>query len=110
MKNYKIIMMAVAMVALLALGACKKEVAVDKLCESFKESVIAEQRDSGNVLTVDTVFLNQTTLTIKCGYDFACSSDCCGRSRKCRRIMRLSKIIRLRCRFCCNCFGSDHVP
>ena len=60
MKNYKIIMMAVAMVALLALGACKKEVAVDKLCESFKESVIAEQRDSGNVLTVDTVFLNQT--------------------------------------------------
>ena len=53
--------MACAMVALLAFDSCKREVAADKLFSSFTESVIAEQKDSGNVLTVDTIFLDRTT-------------------------------------------------
>ncbi len=47
-------------IALLALTACgKKEVSVDKVKNIIIENVTAEQKDSGNVLTVDTVFLNQ---------------------------------------------------
>lgn len=61
MKSRKVMMMVCAMVALLAFEACKKEVSVEKLRQSFVESVVAEQRDSGNTLTVDTFFLNKTT-------------------------------------------------
>ena len=61
MKDSKSFMMMCAIVALLTFVGCKKEVSVDKLCQSFTESVIAEQKDSGNVLTVDTIFLNRTT-------------------------------------------------
>ena len=52
----------VALMTLMALGACNKkgEVSVDKLSKTISESVIAEQRDSGRVLVVDTIFLNQT--------------------------------------------------
>lgn len=61
MKNKRTIIAAFAVVALLSFGACKRVVNVEKLCNSFSESVIAEQKDSGNVLTVDTIFLNSTT-------------------------------------------------
>ena len=61
MKNSKIIIMACALVALMTFVSCKREVDVDKLYKSFTESVVAEQKDSGNVLNVDTIYLNQTT-------------------------------------------------
>ena len=61
MKSNKIIIAACAAVVLLSFEACKRVVDVDKLYKSFTESVVAEQRDSGNVLTVDTIFLNPTT-------------------------------------------------
>lgn len=53
----------VALMALMTLGACNKkgEVSVDKLSKTISESVIAEQRDSGRVLVVDTIFLNLTS-------------------------------------------------
>ena len=53
----------VALMALMTLGACNKkgEVSVDKLSKTISESVIAEQRDSGRVLVVDTIFLNPTS-------------------------------------------------
>ncbi|MBO4850207.1 MAG: hypothetical protein J5529_04805 [Prevotella sp.] len=62
MKNKNYFIIACAMVALLAFGACKKkEVDVNKLYKSFTESVVAEQSELGNTLSVDTIFLNQTT-------------------------------------------------
>lgn len=61
MRNSRLFIMAGVVVALLAFGSCKREVDVNKLFQSFTESVIAEQKDSGNVLTVDTIFLNNTT-------------------------------------------------
>ena len=61
MKSKRIILVACALMALVSFQACKKVVDVDKLYKSFTESVVAEQKDSGNVLTVDTIFLNQTT-------------------------------------------------
>ena len=62
MKNKYYFIFVCAMVALLAFGACKKKVVdVNKLCKSFTESVMAEQNGLGNTLTVDTIFLNQTT-------------------------------------------------
>lgn len=52
----------VALMALMTLGACNKnrEISFDKLNKTISESVIAEQRDSGRVLVVDTIFLNPT--------------------------------------------------
>ena len=49
--------------ALVSFYGCnkKREVSVDKLNKIFIQSVVAEQKDSGNVLTVDTIFLNKTT-------------------------------------------------
>ena len=61
MKSSKTIMMACAFIALFALESCKREVSIDKLYQTFTQSVIQEQRDSGNVLTVDTIFLINTT-------------------------------------------------
>lgn len=61
----KLFFITCAIVAVLALGSCKKVVNVDALCKSFTNEVIAEQRDLGNELTVDTIFLNQTT-----GYNY----------------------------------------
>ena len=62
MKNKKMIMMAFALIAMVAIGGCnkKREVSVDKLNQTIIQSVMAEQRDSGRVLTVDTIFLNKT--------------------------------------------------
>ena len=65
MRSKRFFIAACALMALLTFEACKKEVDVNKLYKSFTESVVAEQRDSGNVLTVDTIFLNQTA-----GYNF----------------------------------------
>ena len=65
MRRKNFIILAFAFVALMAFNACKREVSIEKLRQSFVESVVAEQRDSGNVLTVDTFFLNKTE-----GYNF----------------------------------------
>ena len=61
MRSKYYFLMISAVVVLMAVGACKKEVSVDKLRLSFEESIISEQKDSGNVLVVDTFFLNKTT-------------------------------------------------
>ncbi len=62
MKNKQMIMMACALIAMVLMGGCnkKKEISVDKLSQTIIQSVVAEQRDSGRVLTVDTIFLNST--------------------------------------------------
>lgn len=60
MKSKRFFIAACALMAVLAFEACKRVVDVDKLYKSFTESVVAEQRDNGNELTVDTIFLNQT--------------------------------------------------
>lgn len=50
------------MVGLTLLGSCnkKREVSVDKLNQTIIESVKAEQKEDGKLLTVDTIFLNNT--------------------------------------------------
>ncbi len=54
-------MACIAAVACL-LGACKKkEVSIDKVKDIIEQSVIAEEKDKGRVLVVDTVILHQTT-------------------------------------------------
>lgn len=62
MKNKQIVMIVCAMMALVSFCGCnkKREVSVDKLSQTIIESVVAEQRDSGCELTVDTIFLNNT--------------------------------------------------
>lgn len=62
MKNKQIVIIVCALMALVSFGGCNKErkVSVDKLSQTIVESVVAEQRDSGRVLTVDTIFLNNT--------------------------------------------------
>ena len=39
----------------------KKEISVEKLEKTFIDNVTAEQLDSGCVLTIDTIFLNNTS-------------------------------------------------
>ena len=62
MMKKSITMIACSLMALVFFGGCqKKEVSVEKLSKQIIESVTAEQKDSGRVLTVDTIFLNNTT-------------------------------------------------
>ncbi len=60
-KINKVAILAVSMLLLVCFTACnkKKEVSADKVTQTIIQEVIAEQRDSGNVLTVDTIFLNK---------------------------------------------------
>ena len=61
MKNKQVILMSCAFMALISFVGChqKSEVSVDKLSQTIIKSVVAEQKDSGRVLTVDTIFLNK---------------------------------------------------
>lgn len=73
MKSKSIITIACALMALVFLGGCqkiremvggklqKKEVSVEKLQKVFIDNVTAEQLDSGRILTIDTIFLNNTS-------------------------------------------------
>ena len=61
MRSRRFFIAACALMAVLAFEACKRVVDVESLKKSFTASVVAEQKESGNTLTVDTVILNPTT-------------------------------------------------
>ena len=53
-------MVVAAALIVVGLTACKKEVSLDKVKQTIVENIMAEQRDSGKTLTVDTVILNKS--------------------------------------------------
>ena len=62
MKSKNKLLVACALMTTVFLGGCqKKEVSVEKLKKQIIDSVTVEQKDSGRVLTVDTIFLNKTS-------------------------------------------------
>ena len=60
MMKMKHFMVVAAALIVVGLTACKKEVSLDKVKQTIVENIMAEQRDSGKTLTVDTVFLNKS--------------------------------------------------
>ena len=60
MMKMKHFMVVAAALIVVGLTACKKEVSLDKVKQTIVENIMAEQRDEGKTLTVDTVFLNKS--------------------------------------------------
>lgn len=61
MKSKRFFIVACALMVVFAFEACKRVVDVESLKKSFTASVVAEQMESGNTLTIDTIILNPTT-------------------------------------------------
>ena len=60
MMKMKHFMVVAAALMVVNMTACKREVSLDKVKQTIVENITAEQRDSGNTLTVDSVILNKS--------------------------------------------------